>query len=236
MHVRRSGNAAGSRAHTSIGRGRSVKVTIIDYGMGNVLSVRRALEHCGAEAVLTDRPEMVAGAERLVLPGVGAFGDCMKALETRGLVEPIREFAASGRPFLGICVGMQILLDLGEEFGGYPGLGFIPGRVVQIERATVDAAPRKIPHIGWAPIRPPRANALGWSRSPLASTQHDTAFYFVHSFTARTESPADCAAVADYQGVEVTAAVNRDNITGTQFHPEKSGPAGLMLLKRFVTA
>lgn len=213
-----------------------MKVTIIDYGMGNVLSVRRALEHCGAETVLTDRPETVAGAERLVLPGVGAFGDCMNALETRGLVEPIRNFAASGRPFLGICVGMQILLDAGEEFGGHPGLGFISGRVVQIEQATVNGVPRKIPHIGWAPIRPPRTNSSAWSRSPLASTRHDTPFYFVHSFTARTESSDDCAAVADYEGVEVTAVISRDNITGTQFHPEKSGPAGLALLKRFVTA
>ena len=170
-----------------------------------------------------------------MLPGVGAFGDCMKALETRGLVEPIKQFANSGRPFLGICVGMQILLDVGEEFGGYPGLGLIPGRVVQIEQGLVDGKPRKIPHIGWVPIKPPDANRTGWSRSPLSRTPHETSFYFVHSFTARTARPSDCVAVADYQGVEVTAVVNRENITGTQFHPEKSGLAGLAVLTSFLS-
>ena len=207
------------------------KVVVVDYGMGNVLSVRRAFEHCGAAVVLTSDPDAIEKADRLVLPGVGAFGDCIAALESRGLDEPIKRFARSGRPFLGICVGMQILLDVGEEFGGFPGLGLIPGRVVQI-----DAGPlRKIPHIGWTPITPPpSANGNRWANSMFAETAPGTAFYFVHSFTARPENESDFLATADYAGASVTAAIGRDNIVGVQFHPEKSGPGGLAILTNFV--
>jgi glutamine amidotransferase len=207
------------------------KVVVVDYGMGNVLSVRRAFEHCGAAVVLTSDPDAIEKADRLVLPGVGAFGDCIAALESRGLVDPIKRFARSGRPFLGICVGMQILLDVGEEFGGFPGLGLIPGRVVQI-----DAGPlRKIPHIGWTPITPPpSANDNRWANSMFAETAPGTAFYFVHSFTARPENESDFLATADYAGASVTAAIGRDNIVGVQFHPEKSQTFGLALLERFL--
>jgi len=204
--------------------------------MGNVLSVRRALEHCGADAVLTDRPESVAEADRLLLPGVGAFADCMTALRNRGLIEPIRAFVKTGRSFLGICVGMQILLEVGEEFGEHPGLGFIPGRVTKIDTTAGHGGFRKIPHIGWTPITTPAAaNDDHWNGTILAKTAPRTPFYFVHSFTAAPANPEHLLASVDYAGAALVAAVRRDNITGVQFHPEKSGPAGLALIERFVT-
>jgi glutamine amidotransferase len=210
-------------------------IAVVDYGMGNVLSVCRALEKCGATVNLTLDPDAIARTERLVLPGVGAFADCMAALEQRGLIDPIRTFVATGRPFLGICVGMQILLDIGEEFGEHRGLGLIRGRVVKIETASSDGSTRKIPHIGWTPIAPPAADDGRWAASMFGETPVQTPFYFVHSFTARPSDPSDVLADADYAGTTVTAAVMRDNITGVQFHPEKSGAAGLAALHRFVS-
>lgn len=212
------------------------EVVVVDYGMGNVLSVCRAIEQCGGTAKMTRSTQDIATAERLVLPGVGAFGDCMQALSDLALVDPITAFVATGRPFLGICVGMQILLDYGEEFGGAPGLGLIPGRVVQIATDMSEGGTRKIPHIGWTSIDVPAdAGVDRWQGSLFANTPHKTPFYFVHSFTARPQDRAHTLAVADYQGAEITAAVRRDNITGVQFHPEKSGPAGLGLIEGFVS-
>lgn len=210
------------------------RAVVVDYGMGNVLSVCRALEHCGGNAELSAEPRDVAGAERLVLPGVGAFGDCMNALCERDLVEPIMAFAASGRPLLGICVGMQILLDHGEEFGGSAGLGLIPGSVVKISTRKPDGASRKIPHIGWSAIRPPGSGNDPWKDTLFARTKPNTSFYFVHSFTAAPTDPGHVLAEADYQDFTVTAAVRRDNVTGCQFHPEKSGGAGMHLIKEYL--
>jgi imidazole glycerol-phosphate synthase subunit HisH len=210
-------------------------VVVVDYGMGNVLSVCRAFENQGANVVLTGQAGEIAGAERVVLPGVGAFGDCMKALEERNLVEPILGFVGSGRPFLGICVGMQILMDGGDEFGGYPGLGLFAGRTVQIASQSPDGSTRKIPHIGWTPVGPPDgANDDRWAGTMFEGTSRSTPFYFVHSFTAAPLNAADVLASADYAGAHVTAAIGRDNVTGVQFHPEKSGPAGLALIERFL--
>jgi glutamine amidotransferase len=214
---------------------RKKPVVVVDYGMGNVLSVCRAFEQQNADVVLTDQPQRIANAERLILPGVGAFGDCMKALEQRQLVEPLLAFVRSGRPFLGICVGMQILMDAGDEFGGYPGLGLFPGRVVQIDAQSADGATRKIPHIGWTPVAPPRdADDSRWAGSMFEKVERSTPFYFVHSFTAAPTNRADVLAAADYAGADVTAAIRRDNVTGVQFHPEKSGPAGLKLIEQFL--
>jgi glutamine amidotransferase len=211
------------------------RIVVVDYGMGNVLSVCRAIERCGGTAHLTANAGEVAKADRLVLPGVGAFGDCMKALAERELVSPVLQFVATGRPFLGICVGMQILHDWGEEFGGAAGLGLIPGRVVQIPTRKPDGDTRKIPHIGWTNVvPPPEAGTSRWADSIFAGSEPPVPLYFVHSFSAAPTDPSHILAIADYQGFPVTAAVHRDNITGTQFHPEKSGPAGLALLKQFM--
>ncbi|EPY01723.1 imidazole glycerol phosphate synthase subunit HisH [Magnetospirillum fulvum] len=153
-------------------------ITIVDYGVGNVLSVARAVTQAGGRPNLSSNPAEIAHAERLILPGVGAFGDCIQALRARpGLEMAIRDFAASGRPMLGICVGMQVLFDVGEEFGEHRGLGLIPGRVRAIPAKTTDGAPQKVPHIGWSPLSIPDHRSLGWTDTILAEIQPGGAFY-----------------------------------------------------------
>lgn len=210
-------------------------VTVVDYGVGNLLSVRRAFEHCGAEVRLTDDASAIRNADRLVLPGVGAFGDCMAELRARHLVEPVKEHAGTGRPFLGICVGMQILMDEGEEFGRHEGLGLIPGRVEAISKTATDGAPHKIPHIGWTPLElPDGAEPAFWRGSVLKPVEPGTAAYFVHSFTAAPRDPRHRLADCRYNGRLVSAALRSGNVTGTQFHPEKSGAVGLRILHHFL--
>ena len=212
-----------------------LKVTVVDYGMGNLLSVQRAFEHCGAEVELTDNPRRIANAERLVLPGVGAFANCMAGLKLRHLVEPVRSLAGTDRPFLGICVGMQILLEESEEFGRCEGLGLIPGRVEAIPRTTSEGRPHKVPHIGWTAIhQPEEANGDRWAGSILEPVAPGSATYFVHSYTAVPANPADRLADSRYNGRLVSAAIARDNICATQFHPEKSGEVGLAMIRRFL--
>lgn len=210
-------------------------VAVIDYGMGNLFSVARALETAGAAQVdVTADPARLAAATHVVLPGVGAFVDGMRGLADAGFVPAIHAFAASGRPLLGICLGMQMLLDDSEEFGLTPGLGLIPGRVRAIPRDRADGTRRKLPAIGWAPIRPAGAN--GWAATPLAPLAPETPVYMLHSFHAQPDSPAHLLADYDHEGTAVTAAIARANVTGCQFHPEKSGPAGLAILRAFLAS
>jgi glutamine amidotransferase len=213
----------------------SRRATIVDYGSGNVLSVRRALEHCGAEVALASRGEDLTMAERLVLPGVGAFAACINALEQRRLLAAIRAFAASGRPFLGICVGMQILFEESEEFGTHAGIGLVPGTVRRIPATGADGKPHRVPHIGWAPLALP-AGRNGWSGTILADIAPGDSAYFVHSFAAVPADPRHRLADVDYDGRPISAAVVRDNVSGTQFHPEKSGPIGLQIVSRFLAS
>lgn len=207
------------------------RVVVIDYGVGNLLSVQRGLEHCGADVVLTSDPETVRGAERLVLPGVGAFGNAMQALADRSLVSAIQEIAGRGTPLLGICLGMQLLLDESEEFGVTRGLGVIPGRVIAIPKRTVSDEPQKIPHIGWNSLRPTETSV--WQDSLLADTEPSEAAYFVHSFMAVPDDPAHRLADCLYGGHRIPAVIARGRTTGCQFHPEKSGEVGLTILRRF---
>ncbi len=198
------------------------EVTLVDLGMGNVRSVLRALERAGARAELTGDPSAIAEAERLVVPGQGHFGDGARAM--RGEAgDALRAAIGRGTPFLGICLGLQLLFDTSEEAPGEQGLGILPGRVLRLaaDRA-IDGRPRKIPHMGWNQVR---------SQHPLMP---DGAwFYFVHSFHAVPTEPSVTAAIADY-GEPVCAAVARGPLLATQFHPEKSGAAGIELLRRFV--
>jgi glutamine amidotransferase len=206
------------------------RVTVADYGIGNLLSVQRALEHCGAEVEMATEPRALERAERLVVPGVGAFRDCMAGIAAHGFVESLRHIAASGRPFLGICVGMQVMFEAGEEHGEHAGLGLLPGRVVAIP-ATAE---RKIPHIGWGTLERP---ALGrdWAQTILADVSAASgSVYFVHSFHAEPAKSTDVLAVCDYGGFSVTAAVSSGNLLGCQFHPEKSGETGLRIIKAFL--
>lgn len=204
-------------------------VTVVDYGLGNLLSVRRGFEHCGAAVRVSASPDAVWRAERLVLPGVGAFGDGMAKLRERGLDHAVHEFVKSGRPLLGICLGMQMLFDASEEFGSHQGLGLIAGKV-----ARIPADGRKVPHIGWAPIHPPADTKRPWQGTLLQGTADGTAFYFVHSYTGFPADAGDRLADADYLGARISAVVARGNVMGTQFHPEKSGPAGLAVIARFL--
>ena len=209
----------------------SVPVTVLDYGIGNQLNVLRALEHCGASVRVVDKASAAAeDAARLVLPGVGAFGDAMVELHARGLDDLVRRFAQSGRPFLGICVGMQVMLDAGEEMGEHEGLHLIAGRVRAVPATGADGTPHRIPHIGWRPLEP----ASNWENTVLAEVQARERVYFVHSFAAEPEDRATRLAEVDYDGVRICAAVHRDNLYGCQFHPERSAETGLKVLRRFL--
>ena len=194
-------------------------IAVLDYGIGNLRSAQKALEHVGADAVLTDDPATIGAADGVVLPGVGAFGRCMEALHATGLDELALRAVASGRPFLGVCIGMQLLYAASDEDPGVAGLGVLDGSV----RLLPDAVKR--PQMQWNVLEHDgRARMLAGLDDPLW-------MYFVHSYAPETS--ADVVATCDYGG-PVVAAVERDNVWATQFHPEKSGPAGLHLLRNFV--
>ena len=202
-------------------------VTIVDYGSGNLRSVQKSFERLGTEAVITSDPDRVATAAALVLPGVGAFGDAMRALHDRGLVEPIQAHVRADRPFLGICMGLQLLFDTGWEGGRHEGLGVLAGDVARFEVP----AGVKVPHMGW--------NTVSWRTSghplALATIGSDDWFYFVHSYVVRPADESVIAAVTDYAG-PFCAAVARGRLFATQFHPEKSQAAGMRLLQAFLDA
>lgn len=208
------------------------EVILIDYGVGNLLSVRRGLEHCGATVNLTSEPEIILAGARVVLPGVGAFGTAMRALHELNLVPVVRELALRGIPLLGICLGMQLLLDESEEFGITAGLGLIPGRVRAIPNRSTTGDPLKIPHIGWTGIEP--SGQSSWDGSLLCDNHPGDAMYFVHSFMAEPAGDAHRLAHCVYGGHRIPAVIMRNNVTGCQFHPEKSGEMGLRALQQFL--
>lgn len=209
-------------------------VAVIDYGIGNLFSVQRALEHCGANVLLTSDPELIKAAPRVLLPGVGAFADGMAELRQRGLDVVVRDVALKGIPLLGICLGMQLLLDESEEFGVTAGLGLIPGRVRAIPATTTSGVAQKIPHIGWSELLP-ATNDTSWHGTPLADLGVGAAMYFVHSFMAQPAHTSHRIADCLYGGHRVSAVIGRDNVLGCQFHPEKSGELGLNVLRRFLS-
>lgn len=206
-------------------------VVVVDYGVGNLLSVCRGLEHCGASVTLSDDPGLILAARKVVLPGVGAFGDAMQALNERKLLSVLREIAERGVPLLGICLGMQILFDESEEFGNTRGLGIIPGAVKAIPRLSLSGEPLKIPHIGWAGLEASSGNE--WRETCLADIRPGEAMYFVHSFVAVPENDSHRLADCRYGGNALAAVVAKGSVTGCQFHPEKSGESGLKILRRF---
>ena len=198
-----------------------MKIAIIDYGMGNLHSAAKALEKVGAQVTVTRDPELVRQADKVILPGVGAFGDCMKNLNERGLAPVIHEVIAAGKPFLGICVGLQMLFEGSEEDPGVAGLGIFKGMVRKI------AAPGlKIPHMGWNNLEYRTSSSLFQGLPPAAYV------YFVHSFHAVPTDESCITAVTDYGG-QVTAAVGRGLVQAVQFHPEKSSSVGLKILANF---
>ena len=200
-------------------------IGIIDYGVGNLFSLRRSLEYVGAEAVVSGDEAVLRSADKLILPGVGAFGDAAAKLRATGLDQLVQEEAAAGKPLLGICLGRQLLLEESEEYGLHKGLGLLPGRVVAMEGRLPAGLP--IPHIGWNGL------TLTNPACPLfRDTKDGDCVYFVHSYYAEGCGDA-LAATAEY-GRDLTATVWRDNVYGCQFHPEKSGPVGLAMLRAFV--
>jgi len=194
-------------------------IALIDYGMGNLGSVEKALQYVGCATVITSSPQQLAAASGIVLPGVGAFDDCIRGLRERGLVEPLRELMAAGKPYLGICLGLQMLFEQSEE-GQEPGLGIFPGQVVRFDHNL------KIPQIGWNQV---------WPNQPvphLAGISPGSWLYFVHSYYVKPADESIIATTTEY-GYEFCSAVYRDNIFACQFHPEKSQAAGLKLLENF---
>jgi glutamine amidotransferase len=209
-------------------------VTVLDYGIGNLLNVVRALEHHGARVtVATKASEVLTLPDRLVLPGVGAFGDAAAELRKRGFDDLIHCFVATQRPFLGICVGAQLLFDIGEEHGEHAGLGLIPGRVQVLPDRAPDGTRLRIPHIGWSALTLP-CGRRNWQGTPLARLEPGASVYFVHSYMPVPVDPADRLADTDYHGVRICAAVARDNVFGVQFHPERSAATGLCMLQTFL--
>lgn len=199
-------------------------LAVIDYGAGNLRSVLHALNHLGAADIrLVHSPDDLQGASKIILPGVGAFGAGMQKLEEQGLIEPLIEALGSGIPYLGICLGMQFLFECSDEMGDHRGLGILAGRVTRF----ADQPGYKVPHMGWNRVRPLRESSL------LANLPDERYAYFVHSYYCVPERDSDALAVVDY-GIPFTAAVQRDNIYGVQFHPEKSQRTGLQILKNFL--
>ena len=215
-------------------------IVIVDYGMGNLRSVQKAFEWIGRAAEISDKPELVARAERLVVPGVGAFGDAMSALRARRLVEPIRDFCASGRPFLGICLGLQVLFEVSEEAGGVTGvcapptgaleegLALVPGRVMRFGPEVVRRG-LKVPHMGWNVVQ-----RMGPSALLDGMAKEGAYFYFAHSYYAAPRDESVVVGRTDYSGW-FASAIGAGNVHATQFHPEKSQAVGLRLLENFVT-
>jgi glutamine amidotransferase len=198
----------------------SARICILDYGMGNLRSVEKALEHVGATATIANDAATIRAADGLILPGVGAFPKAMEGVRTLGLEELIEERRQAGTPILGICLGLQLLFDSSTELGGAEGLGLLAGEVGEL-----DAPGLKVPHIGWSPVRWERDSRL------TEGIDSETPFYLVHSFAPRPE-PADLLGSAAY-GARFACAAERDNVFGVQFHPEKSSAAGLRLLSNF---
>lgn len=209
-------------------------VVVVDYGVGNLLSVCRAFEACQAGVELSRDAGRIAAAERLVVPGVGAFGDCMLELKRHGLERTVLDFVAGGSPVLGICVGMQMMMEVGEEFGEHQGLGVVPGRVRAIPKTTSEGLLHKIPHIGWSRLEKPTP-ATEWRGTILDGVEPGSTCYFVHSFTAVPADDKYRLADCDYHGQRISAALRAGNVFGTQFHPEKSGEIGLRILSNFLT-
>lgn len=207
-------------------------VVIADYGMGNLFSIQRVISYLGGIAEISRDPDTIASAERLILPGVGAFGDGMDELKTRGMIGPLKDFALSGRPLLGICLGMQLLMKESSEFGLHEGLGFIPGAVRKMSGSVIGEQNYKIPHVGWNRLYAPRPGC--WKKTILGGIKEEAYAYFVHSYVVVPDSPDAILADTAYGNERFCSAIAFENLAGCQFHPEVSGEAGLSILRKFL--
>ena len=199
-------------------------IAIIDYGAGNLQSVKKAFDFIGAESVITDNPEIINACDRILLPGVGSFGDAMDSMAKSGLVDTVKQNALSGKPFLGICLGLQLLFEESEESPGVKGLGIFKGK---IKKFSSDMG-LKIPHIGWNSLEIKQKDGI------FKNIPENSYVYFVHSYYLHAEDENDIAAITNY-GIDFHSAVGKNNIFATQFHPEKSGDVGLQILRNFAS-
>ena len=205
-------------------------ITIVDYGLGNLMSVSQAVTRVGGNPIVTSDPEVIAAAERIILPGVGAFAVAMGFLEGLALDQALTEANSRGTPLLGICLGMQLLFSESLEFGQTAGLGFIDGTVLPVVGENQKGLGIRSTHIGWRNLD---AADAGVNHPLLAETESDDSVYFVHSYSGHSTNPGHTLATVDYAGAAIAAVVGVDNVLGVQFHPEKSGPAGLRILGNF---
>lgn len=208
------------------------KVAIIDYGLGNIFSISQAILHVGAIPVITKEPGEILNASHLVLPGVGAFGDAMQVLDQLDLIPVILDYVQTGKPLMGICLGMQLLFEKSEEFGTNTGLGLIEGNIVKFPSQNSEKERIKVPQIAWNQIY--KKDAQGWDDSPLSSLEEGSFMYFVHSFYTKPQNEDSVLSTTNYAGINYCSSVKKENIFGFQFHPEKSGHEGLKIYRNFI--
>lgn len=205
------------------------EILIIDYGVGNIRSVMRGVEICGFQPKLSSKSHDIKTASKIILPGVGAFKDGMQGLYDRGLIEPIKEFILTGKFFLGICLGMQMMMTKSYEFGEHGGLNLIEGEVIPFKKNYKEKF--KIPHVGWNRLK--RPSNLSWDKTILENIKNENDLYFVHSFYVQPKYEKNCLSKCNYAALDFCAVVKKENVYGCQFHPEKSGETGLSILKSF---
>lgn len=203
------------------------KIAILDYGIGNLLSIKRSIEQYPVAADIIHEPDQMHSFDAVILPGVGAFKDGMIELTKNNFIHAINAFVTQNKPLLGICLGMQLLFEYSEEFGHYPGLGLVEGGVVKLPSLTINNVPQRIPHVGWSQVLPLQDSLF----SALPSNRE---YYFCHSYAAKPISQKIIIANYQYGGHNITAAIKQNNIYGFQFHPEKSARAGLVLIEKFL--
>jgi imidazole glycerol-phosphate synthase subunit HisH len=208
----------------------SKKTVIVDYELGNLFSVQQACLHVGLDAEISNDPDKVAAADGLILPGVGAFGTAMANLRKRGIAGIMQEQVKAGKPFLGICLGLQLLFTDSVEFGSQGGLNLIPGKVQRIP-PTLRGEKVRVPQIGWNRILAPMRR--NWAGTPLEHLEQGAYMYFVHSYYVVPDHPEDCLTLTDYMGLEYCSGIQRENVLAFQFHPEKSGPEGVEVYRKW---
>jgi glutamine amidotransferase len=220
---------------------REVSIAVVDCALGNLQSILNAFAQVGVEAFVTSDPGRIEAAHAVVLPGVGAFGDAMRTLGEHDLVDVLRGVAGSGKPLIGICLGMQLLLSESEEFGRHEGLGIVPGRVRRFpaphrSRDGLFDAGQKVPQVGWNRISPPPSTTadIHWKDSPLEGVEPDTYMYFMHSYFTDPEEPGVALCKTRYAGVEYCSSLRAGNVVAFQFHPERSAEQGLVIYRNLV--
>ena len=214
---------------------RASRVAVVDFGMGNLYSVKRACLHVGLDAIVTASGKEILEADAVILPGIGAFGDAMETLKGLGLVSILQETARSSKPLLGICLGMQLFMSRSFEFGEHEGLGIVPGTVERLSESRTENRRLKVPQVGWNMILKPATPSPGgpWNDGPLAGIDPETYMYFVHSYYVRPADPGAVLCMSRYGSMDFCSGLNSGNLTGFQFHPERSGPRGLGILRNF---